>query len=94
MSIATEVVELGELLASLQARGLWIQWTAPDSLEVGPPEKVGVETLEALRRWKPVLLDAFANPRTWPCVRCGRHLFKLPCVCYWCRKSEERPGHA
>lgn len=89
-----DLQQVAEVVATLRMRGLWIERSGSDQIKVGPPERVDPETVDLLLRLKPLLLDLLAQPRSWPCVRCGRHRFHLPRVCYWCARLGESPADA
>ena len=82
-----------QLFAELSARGIRVVLDG-DRLRIGPPERLDPETLERARAVREALRSIVSTKRTWPCVRCGRHSYPLPAVCYWCRRGEGRPAQA
>ena len=95
---ATELDRAAHLLADLRARGLYLEPRGPDRLRIGPPDRLDEDTLAHVRALKPALLAILMDRgrRTWPCIRCENpaFVFPLPTICYWCRRTEGRPGHA
>lgn len=89
-----DVREAAALLAEAAARGVWIRRDPSGSLRVGPTDRLDPTTLQDLRLRKEALLALFSTPAPWSCLRCGRHRFAQPTLCYWCRRTEERPGYA
>lgn len=78
-----------QLLAELTARGLFLEPRGPDTLRIGPPELLDQATVDQVRALKPELLSILqgAGTRTWPCSLCGKYAFRLPEICYWCRRA-------
>lgn len=93
-NLHADLREAVALLAELQRRGLYVEPRGPDVLRIGPPELLDEDILKEARRVKAALLEVLTTPHTWPCTRCGNFVFRLPTLCYWCRKAEERPAHA
>ena len=85
-----------ELLAELNARGLFVEPRGLDRLRVGPPDLVDDETIARIRQVKASLLKVLTEHHgdTWACIRCGRFSFTTPVVCYWCRRAEDMDLHA
>jgi len=85
-----------EFFAELLSQGFVLEARAPDRLWIAPVEKLDEETIKRVRAMKPALraiLDGMGI-HAWPCVRCGRHAFSQPTICYWCRRVEERDHSA
>lgn len=93
-AVVLDVEGTARALAELRARGLYVTPTGPDRIRIGPPDLLDDEILRWARGVKPELLRILTTRRAWSCVRCDRFRFRLPTVCYWCRRAEGSPGHA
>ena len=83
------------LVAELRACGLTIEPDPPGHVIVRPSNLLNEELVARVRALKPALLELLAGPpRSWPCTRCGNFAFRLPTICYWCRRAEGSEHHA
>ena len=76
------------LVAELRACGLTIEPDPPGHVIVRPKDLLDEELVTRVRALKPALLELLTGPpRSWPCTRCERFVFRLPTICYWCQRA-------
>ena len=83
-------MKVNELLDHLAAIGATARLEPPDTLLVFPADRLSSEMLEALRGAKHEIIEILrthAQPRPYPCARCGKFFYPEPALlCYWCRQ--------